>query len=75
MTKHQPALDFTRTQLDDLFHLNVYGAYFCAQAFTRKCIAMDIPGSIVFTASMTSYRPNRAARRRLTGPPRQLSAT
>jgi NAD(P)-dependent dehydrogenase (short-subunit alcohol dehydrogenase family) len=61
MTKHQPALDFTRSQLDDLFQLNVYGAYFCATAATRKFIELGIKGSIVFTASMTSYRPNRAA--------------
>ena len=61
MTKHQPALDFTRSQLDDLFQLNVYGAYFCAQAAARKFIELGVKGSIVFTASMTSYRPNRAA--------------
>jgi NAD(P)-dependent dehydrogenase (short-subunit alcohol dehydrogenase family) len=61
MTKHQPALDFSRSQLDDLFQLNVYGAYFCASAAARKFIELDIKGSIVFTASMTSYRPNRAA--------------
>jgi NAD(P)-dependent dehydrogenase (short-subunit alcohol dehydrogenase family) len=61
MTKHQPALDFTQQQLDDLFQLNVYGAYFCATAAARKFIELGIKGSIVFTASMTSYRPNRAA--------------
>ncbi|CAG8128684.1 unnamed protein product [Penicillium salamii] len=61
MTKHQPALDFTRTQLDQLFNLNVFGAYFCATAVARRFIDLGIKGSIVFTASMTSYRPNRAA--------------
>jgi len=81
MTKHQPALDFSREQLDQLFNLNVlmetpcavfgpssadtssqvYGAFFCAQIVARKFIALKIKGSIVFTASMTSYRPNRAA--------------
>lgn len=61
MTKHQPALDFSRAQLDDLFHLNVYGAYFCATAAARAFKRLNIRGSIVFTASMTSYRPNRAA--------------
>lgn len=61
MTKHQPALDFTRAQLDQLFNLNVYGAYFCATIVAKKFIELGVKGSIVFTASMTSYRPNRAA--------------
>jgi NAD(P)-dependent dehydrogenase (short-subunit alcohol dehydrogenase family) len=61
MTKHQPALDFDRPQLEKLFNLNVYGAYFCANAAAKKFIELGIKGSIVFTASMTSYRPNRAA--------------
>lgn len=57
----QPALDFDRAQLEQLFTLNVYGAYFCATAAAKKFIELGIKGSIVFTASMTSYRPNRAA--------------
>ncbi|KAL5113335.1 hypothetical protein ACEQ8H_008798 [Pleosporales sp. CAS-2024a] len=61
MTKHQPALDFDRPQLEQLFSLNVFGAYFCANAAAKKFIELGIKGSIVFTASMTSYRPNRAA--------------
>jgi NAD(P)-dependent dehydrogenase (short-subunit alcohol dehydrogenase family) len=61
MTKHQPALDFTRAQLDQLFNLNVLGAYSCATTVARRFIDLGIKGSIVFTASMTSYRPNRAA--------------
>ncbi|KAJ5243537.1 short-chain dehydrogenase [Penicillium citrinum] len=61
MTKHQPAFDFSRAQLDQLFNLNVFGAYFCATIVARRFIELKIKGSIVFTASMTSYRPNRAA--------------
>jgi NAD(P)-dependent dehydrogenase (short-subunit alcohol dehydrogenase family) len=61
MTKHQPALDFTRAQVEQLFGLNVFGAFFCAQIAARKFIQLGVKGSIVFTASMTSYRPNRAA--------------
>lgn len=61
MTKHQPALQFDRAQLEQLFNLNVFGAYFCATAVARRFIELGIKGSIVFTASMTSYRPNRAA--------------
>ncbi|KAF2027141.1 3-oxoacyl-reductase 2 [Setomelanomma holmii] len=60
-TKHQPALNFDRPQLEQLFNLNVFGAYFCATAAAKKFIELGIKGSIVFTASMTSYRPNRAA--------------
>ncbi|KAJ9656315.1 hypothetical protein H2201_008576 [Coniosporium apollinis] len=61
MTKHQPALQFDHAQLEQLFKLNVFGAYFCATAAAKKFIELGIRGSIVFTASMTSYRPNRAA--------------
>lgn len=61
MTKHQPALDFSREEVLKLFNLNVFGAFSCAQIAARKFIKLGIKGSIVFTASMTSYRPNRAA--------------
>ncbi|KAJ9637809.1 hypothetical protein H2199_007303 [Coniosporium tulheliwenetii] len=61
MTKHQPALNFSREEVEKLFNLNVFGAFSCAQIAARKFIELGIKGSIVFTASMTSYRPNRAA--------------
>lgn len=61
MTKHQPALEFSREEVLKLFNLNVFGAFSCAQIAARKMIALGTKGSIVFTASMTSYRPNRAA--------------
>jgi NAD(P)-dependent dehydrogenase (short-subunit alcohol dehydrogenase family) len=60
MTKHQPALNFDQPQLEQMFNLNVFGAYYCATAAAKKFIELGIKGSIVFTASMTSYRPNRA---------------
>ncbi|KAH7178783.1 hypothetical protein DER46DRAFT_592116 [Fusarium sp. MPI-SDFR-AT-0072] len=60
-TKHQPALDFTAEQVEKLFRLNVFGAWNCATAAARAFIKLGCKGSIVFTASMTSYRPNRAA--------------
>ncbi|OAA53522.1 NAD(P)-binding domain protein [Cordyceps fumosorosea ARSEF 2679] len=60
-TKHQPALDFTAEQVRRLFELNVYGSWNCATAAARTFIKLGCKGSIVFTASMTSYRPNRAA--------------
>ncbi|KAL3454908.1 hypothetical protein BJX64DRAFT_282434 [Aspergillus heterothallicus] len=60
-TKHQPALDFTMDQVKRLFELNVFGAWTCATAAARTMIKLGTKGSIVFTASMTSYRPNRAA--------------
>lgn len=60
MTRHQPALDFTREQVEQIYKLNVFGAFSCAQAAARKFIELGVKGSIVFTASMTSYRPNRA---------------
>ena len=58
-TKHQPALDFTSEQIERLFKLNVFGAWNCATAAARTFIKLGCKGSIVFTASMTSYRPNR----------------
>lgn len=61
MTKHQPALDFSREQVQKLFDLNVFGAFSCAQVAARKFIQLGIKGAIVFTSSMTSYRPNRSA--------------
>ncbi|KAL2834823.1 hypothetical protein BJY01DRAFT_259363 [Aspergillus pseudoustus] len=60
-TKHQPALDFTMDQVKRLFELNVFGAWTCATVAARAMIKLGTKGSIVFTASMTSYRPNRAA--------------
>ncbi|KAH7367109.1 sorbose reductase sou1 [Plectosphaerella cucumerina] len=60
-TKHQPALDFTPEEFDKLFKLNVVGSWNCATAAARTFIKLGSKGSIVFTASMTSYRPNRAA--------------
>ena len=61
MTQHQPALKFTREDVEKLFKLNVFGSFSCAQIAARKFIDLGVKGSIVFTASMTSYRPNRAA--------------
>ena len=62
MTRHQPALDFSMAQVEQLFKLNVYGAWICATAAARIFIKLKTKGSIVFTASMTSYRPNRVSR-------------
>lgn len=58
-TKHQPALEFSLDQVKRLFELNVYGSWNCATAAARMFIKLGCKGSIVFTASMTSYRPNR----------------
>ncbi|KAK6085980.1 putative short-chain dehydrogenase [Seiridium cupressi] len=60
-TKHLPALDFTLEQFERLYKLNVTGSWLCATYAARKFIELKTKGSIVFTASMTSYRPNRAA--------------
>ncbi|KAI9902309.1 hypothetical protein N3K66_001661 [Trichothecium roseum] len=60
-TKHQAALDFSLDQVKRLFELNVFGAWNCATAAAKTFIKLGCKGSIVFTASMTSYRPNRAA--------------
>ncbi|KAH8596270.1 sorbose reductase sou1 [Bisporella sp. PMI_857] len=61
MTRHLPALEFSIAQVEQLFKLNVFGAWNCATAAAKSFIKTGTKGSIVFTASMTSYRPNRAA--------------
>ena len=47
MIKHQPALDFSMEQLEQLFQLNVFGAYSCATKAAKKFIDLGIKGSIV----------------------------
>ena len=47
MTKHQPALNFSMEQLEQLFKLNVFGAYSCATKAAKKFIELGIKGSIV----------------------------
>ena len=61
MTRHLPALDFSMAQVEQLFKLNVFGAWNCATVAARSFIKTKTKGSIVFTASMTSYRPNRVS--------------
>ena len=59
-THHKPALTFTKAEVQNIFDVNVFGAYFCATAAARAFIELGIKGSIVFTASMSGHRPNRA---------------
>ncbi|KAF3913341.1 hypothetical protein ABW20_dc0104171 [Dactylellina cionopaga] len=61
MTKHQPALNFDRPQIEKLFNLNFFGAYFCCTIAAKKFIELGIKGSIVLTASKVGDGPNRAA--------------
>jgi len=58
-TKHKPALDFTKEEIDQLWSINLYGSFFCARVAARAFIKLGVKGSIVFTASMASYRPNK----------------
>ena len=58
-TKHKPALDFTKDEIDQLWSINLYGSFFCARVAARAFIKLGVKGSIVFTASMASYRPNK----------------
>ncbi|KAL1955182.1 hypothetical protein VTO42DRAFT_8947 [Malbranchea cinnamomea] len=58
-TKHKPALDFTTEEIEQLWSVNLFGAFYCARAAARAFIRLNIKGSIVFTASMASYRPNK----------------
>ncbi|KAL0256199.1 hypothetical protein SLS55_008591 [Diplodia seriata] len=58
-TKHKAALDFTEEEVLGLFGVNLFGAFYCARVAARTFIKLNIKGSIVFTASMASYRPNK----------------
>lgn len=58
-TKHKAALDFTTEEINQLFSINLFGAFYCARVAARAFIRQGVKGSIVFTASMASYRPNK----------------
>ncbi|CAI7591052.1 unnamed protein product [Penicillium manginii] len=58
-THHKAALDFTKEDIETLFNVNLFGAFYTARAAARAFIKLGIKGSIVFTASMASYRPNK----------------
>ncbi|KAL4936595.1 hypothetical protein BDV06DRAFT_227741 [Aspergillus oleicola] len=58
-THHKAALDFTKSEIDALFNVNLYGSFFSARAAARAFIRLGVKGSVVFTASMASYRPNK----------------
>jgi NAD(P)-dependent dehydrogenase (short-subunit alcohol dehydrogenase family) len=58
-TKHKPALEFTTEEIDQLWGVNLYGSFYSARVAARAFIKQGVKGSIVFTASMASYRPNK----------------
>jgi len=58
-TKHKPALDFTTEEIDQLWGVNLYGSFYSARCAARAFIKQGVKGSIVFTASMASYGPNK----------------
>lgn len=58
-TNHKPASDFTTEEIGQLWSINLYGAFFCARVAARAFIKLGVNGSVVFTASMASYRPNK----------------
>lgn len=60
-THHKAALDFTKEDIETLFNVNLFGAFYTARAAARAFIKLGIKGSVVFTASMASYRPNKAS--------------
>lgn len=60
-THHKAALDFTKEDIETLFNVNLFGAFYTARAAARAFIKLGIKGSVVFTASMASYRPNKVS--------------
>lgn len=61
-THHKAALDFTKEEIETLFNVNLFGSFFTARAAAKAFIRLGIKGSIVFTASMASYRPNKVCK-------------
>ncbi|KAF3918140.1 hypothetical protein ABW21_db0209714 [Orbilia brochopaga] len=59
ITNHKAALDFTKEEVERLFSINLFGSFYCARVAARTFIKLGVKGSIVFTASMASYRPNK----------------
>ncbi|OTA60462.1 NAD(P)-binding protein [Hypoxylon sp. EC38] len=58
-TNHKSALDFTSEEIEALFAVNLFGAFYTARGAAHVFIKHVIKGSIVFIASMASYRPNK----------------
>lgn len=58
-TKHKAALDFTTEEIDQLWGVNLYGSFYTARCAARAFIKQGVRGSVVFTASMASHRPNK----------------
>jgi NAD(P)-dependent dehydrogenase (short-subunit alcohol dehydrogenase family) len=58
----QPALEMAAAQWQQLFAVNVHGAYFCAQAFARQLLQQQRGGAIVNISSIsaTHMMPGRA---------------
>ncbi|KAL4733198.1 hypothetical protein BDV11DRAFT_210407 [Aspergillus similis] len=46
-------------KIGNLFNMNVFGAFYTARAAARAFIKLGIKGSVIFTASTASYRPNK----------------
>jgi NAD(P)-dependent dehydrogenase (short-subunit alcohol dehydrogenase family) len=57
-TKHKAALDYTTEEIDQLWGVNLDESFYSARCAARAFIKQGVKGSIVFTASMASYRPN-----------------
>ena len=71
----QPALEMDATRWQQLFDVNVHGAYYCAQTFARHAIKQKINGVIINISSIsatqmmegrTAYSASKAALNALT---------
>lgn len=51
---HQSALEVTPEAFRAVMDVNVNGVFYVAAAFAKRLIAMNRPGSIINTASMSS---------------------
>ncbi|KOC07750.1 3-oxoacyl-(acyl-carrier-protein) [Aspergillus flavus AF70] len=63
-THHKAALDFTKEEIENLFNVNLFGAFYTARAAARAFIKLGIKGSI--RVPSTPYGASKAGVRNMT---------
>lgn len=56
-----PAIEYPEAVVRKIFDVNYFGSLFCAQAAARCFQANNVPGSIVFIASMSGSVANKVS--------------
>lgn len=56
LTRYAPFLDFDEATYDTVMDLNLKGSFFAAQAAARQMVRQGMPGSIIFSSSVTGVQ-------------------